>query len=152
PRSKSGEARRVPMNDEVRKLLRDLPSRLKTGWVFPSQRGRTPVNAKNFVRRVFLPALKAAKIADFRWHDLRHTFITRLAENPAVSEQTITALAGHVSRRMLERYSHIRRAAKQAAIASLERPDFHGGGAQNWARSPHGSQVRDGVISEKVLN
>ncbi|MBV8138830.1 MAG: tyrosine-type recombinase/integrase [Deltaproteobacteria bacterium] len=44
---------------------------------------------------------------DFRWHDLRHTFISRLAENPRVSEQTITALAGHVSKRMLERYSHI---------------------------------------------
>ncbi|HEY6418246.1 MAG TPA: hypothetical protein VIX59_04515 [Candidatus Binataceae bacterium] len=38
---------------------------------------------------------------DYRWHDLRHTFVTRLAENPSVSEETIRALAGHVSRRML---------------------------------------------------
>jgi len=50
------------------------------------------------------------------------TFITRLAENPNVSEETIRALAGHVSKRMLERYSHIRLAAKEAAIAGLERP------------------------------
>lgn len=56
----------------------------------------------------------------YRWHDLRHTFITRLAESPTVIEETIRALAGHVSRRMLERYSHIRVAAKQAAIATLE--------------------------------
>ncbi len=56
----------------------------------------------------------------YRWHDLRHTFVSRLAENPNVSEQTIRALAGHVSKRMLERYSHIRKAAKQAAIESLE--------------------------------
>jgi len=43
-----------------------------------------------------------------------------LAENPNVSEQTIRALAGHVSRQMLERYSHIRSQAKQAAIQALE--------------------------------
>ena len=55
----------------------------------------------------------------YRWHDLRHTFITRLAENPNVSEQTIKALAGHVSKQMLERYSHIRTQAKQDAIAAL---------------------------------
>ena len=51
---------------------------------------------------------------------MRHTFISRLAENPSVSEQTIKALAGHVSRQMLERYSHIRSQAKQAAIQALE--------------------------------
>jgi hypothetical protein len=39
-----------------------------------------------------------------------------------VSEQTIKALAGHVSRQMLERYSHVRSEAKQAAIRALEQP------------------------------
>lgn len=39
-----------------------------------------------------------------------------------MSEQTIKALAGHVSRQMLERYSHIRSEAKQAAIHALEQP------------------------------
>jgi len=64
--------------------------------------------------------LKNAKPLKYRWHDCRHTFVTRLAENPNVSEETIRALAGHVSKKMLERYSHIRIAAKQAAIASLD--------------------------------
>jgi integrase len=64
-------------------------------------------------------ACKEAKIR-YRWHDLRHTFISRLAENPAVSEGTIKSLAGHVSKRMLERYSHIRTHAKRAAIEALE--------------------------------
>ena len=41
-------------------------------------------------------------------------------ETLAVSEQTIKALAGHVSRQMLERYSHIRSQAKQAAIQTLD--------------------------------
>jgi len=63
-------------------------------------------------------ALKKAGV-HYRWHDLRHTFISRLAESPAVSEQTIKALAGHVSKQMLERYSHIRTRAKEQAIAAL---------------------------------
>ena len=68
---------------------------------------------------------------DYRWHDLRHTFVTRLAENPSVSEETIRALAGHVSRRMLERYSHIRTRAKEEAILTLEQPNLEAEGAQN---------------------
>lgn len=56
----------------------------------------------------------------YRFYDLRHSFVMRLAENPNVAEQTITALAGHVSKRMLEHYSHIRVAAKRAAIQALE--------------------------------
>ena len=71
----------------------------------------------------------------YRWHDCRHTFISRLAENPAVSEQTLMALAGHVSKAMLARYSHIRSAAKAAAIAALEEAQTIPDGAQNWAQS-----------------
>ena len=48
-------------------------------------------------------------------------FRSRLAERPEISEQTIMSLAGHVSRSMLARYSHIRSQAKQEAIAALER-------------------------------
>jgi integrase len=53
-----------------------------------------------------------------RLHDLRHTFATRLAENGA-SESTMLALMGHMSRAMLERYSHIRIAAKREAVAGV---------------------------------
>jgi integrase len=53
-----------------------------------------------------------------RLHDLRHTFATRLAEN-GVSESTMLALMGHMSRSMLERYSHIRMAAKRDAVAGV---------------------------------
>jgi integrase len=70
-------------------------------------------------RKAWRLACNAAGVR-YRPHDMRHTFISRLAENPSVSEQTIKALAGHVSRQMLERYSHIRSEAKQAAIQALE--------------------------------
>ena len=66
------------MNDRVIEILRGLLSRLKSEWVFPSETGETPLDANNFINRVFNPALKRAKITDFRWHDLRHTFASRL--------------------------------------------------------------------------
>lgn len=53
-----------------------------------------------------------------RFHDLRHTCITKLAEGQA-SEQTIMAIAGHLSRAILEHYSHIRMAAKSAALDAI---------------------------------
>jgi hypothetical protein len=53
-------------------------------------------------------------------HDLPHHAITKLAESPEASEQTIMAIAGHVSREMLEHYSHVRQEAKRRAV---EAPD-----------------------------
>jgi integrase len=54
----------------------------------------------------------------YRLHDLRHTFCTRLAEAGA-PESTMLALMGHMSRAMLERYSHIRMAAKRDAVSAI---------------------------------
>jgi len=92
-------------------------------------------------KKAWKVACKAAKV-QYRWHDCRHTFITRLAENPNVSEETIRSLAGHVSRKMLERYSHIRISAKQAAIATLDQAvpavgaeEHQTSRAQDWAQS-----------------
>jgi len=55
---------------------------------------------------------------DIRFHDLRHTCITKLVESQT-SEQTIMAIAGHLSRAMVEHYSHIRMAAKRAAVEGI---------------------------------
>jgi len=54
----------------------------------------------------------------FRFHDLRHQAITELAESNA-SEQTIMSIAGHVSRKMLAHYSHVRLDAKRDALDAL---------------------------------
>ena len=53
-----------------------------------------------------------------RFHDLRHHAITELAESQA-SDQTIMAIAGHVSQKMLAHYSHIRLEAKRQALDAL---------------------------------
>jgi hypothetical protein len=54
-----------------------------------------------------------------RLHDLRHQAITELAEL-GLSDQTIMSIAGHVSRQMLDHYSHIRMDAKRKALQGLE--------------------------------
>jgi hypothetical protein len=61
---------------------------------------------------------KAAKV-QCRWHDMRHTFVSKLATGHN-SDATIMALSGHMSRKMLERYSHTQNEAKRAAISTLD--------------------------------
>jgi integrase len=53
-----------------------------------------------------------------RLHDLRHTAATKMAE-AGVPESTMLALMGHMSRAMLERYSHIRMAGKREAVEAM---------------------------------
>jgi len=55
-----------------------------------------------------------------RWHDSRHTLVTELAESGA-GDETIMAIAGHVSRQMLSRYAHIRTEAKRGALEDVDR-------------------------------
>jgi integrase len=85
-------------------------------------------------RSAWRAALKRAGL-QLRFHDLRHTCITKLAESQA-SEQTLMAIAGHVSRKMIEHYSHIRMEAKRTALDAIAKPVSEPGGAQNWAQSP----------------
>lgn len=60
----------------------------------------------------------AAVFRGLRFHDLRHCAITKLAESEA-SDATIMAIAGHMTREMMEHYSHIRGEAKRKAVDAL---------------------------------
>ena len=53
-----------------------------------------------------------------RWHDNRHTLVTELAESGA-GHELIMSIAGHVSRAMLSRYSHVRMEAKRRALDEI---------------------------------
>jgi integrase len=57
-------------------------------------------------------------LTSLRFHDLRHHAITELAESQ-VSDQTIMAIAGHVSQKVLARYSHVRTEARRQAVMAL---------------------------------
>ena len=60
-------------------------------------------------------------LARLRFHDLRHHAITELAET-AASASVIRSIAGHVSQKMLEHYSHIRKEARRRALDSIATP------------------------------
>ena len=53
-----------------------------------------------------------------RWHDNRHSLVTELAESGA-GDEVIMSIAGHVSRAMLSRYSHVRTEAKRRALDEI---------------------------------
>jgi integrase len=61
----------------------------------------------------------AAKLPGFRFHDLRHTVVTDLLE-AGEPEHVIEAVTGHLSRRMLEHYSHQRLKAKGQMLTRME--------------------------------
>ncbi len=62
---------------------------------------------------------EAAGLPGLRFHDLRHTVITELAEM-GVPDHVLESISGHLSRKMLEHYSHIRIAAKRKALDDLD--------------------------------
>jgi len=61
----------------------------------------------------------AAGLSGLRFHDLRHTVITELAEM-GVADHVLESISGHLSRRMLEHYSDIRIDAKRQALDALD--------------------------------
>jgi integrase len=61
---------------------------------------------------------KAAVLPTLRFHDLRHTCITKLAE-AGVPDHVLMSIAGHISPEMIKHYAHIRTKAKEAAVAAI---------------------------------
>jgi site-specific recombinase XerD len=115
PRSKNGETRHVPLNATAVTVLLEL---LKRG----DGTGRVIRNAKGLPlsdpRHWFEPSLRAAKIRDFSWHCLRHTFASRLVM-AGVDLRTVQELLGHKSIAMTVRYSHLSPTHTLAAVERL---------------------------------
>src|SRR5206468_38494 len=125
--SRKGRGKRLkvdwmPMNDELLRAMRALPSRGRSVWCFPNACGTGPIDAKNWYRRVFKPAVDAAGLVDFHFHDLKHTTGTRLGERGADVDDIRIALQ-HSDVRMAMRYSHHARGRRRATMALLARPD-----------------------------
>ena len=123
-------ARVIPLNrDAVVALgeLRDRAEKLSAAesehYVFPACESghiQPDIPMKGW-RTAWRSLTREAGLAGLRFHDLRHHAITELAER-GLGDQTIMSIAGHVSRAMLDHYSHIRLDAKRRALESLETP------------------------------
>jgi integrase len=111
--TKAGERRRVPMNSVMQTLLTGL----KTAQT-PAPTDRVFPHDHRYLRRAFTKAVRDAKLSPFRFHDLRHTFASRLAMQGA-NDRTLMALGGWKSPRMLDRYAHLSPAHLWQAIEGL---------------------------------
>lgn len=94
--TKNGTSRTVPLSTHAIRTLSEMPRNLN-GRVFPINHAAVSAN--------FDRARKRAAIQNIRFHDLRHTAITKLAEKlPNLIE--LSAVSGHKSLAMLKRYYH----------------------------------------------
>ena len=119
--------RTIPLNDVAFDAMSDLLGRAKElesdnpkHYVFPScENGHfDATRPQKSWRTTWRKLVIEAGLPKLRFHDLRHHAITELSESLA-SDQTILSIAGHVSRRMLEHYSHVRLDAKRTALDAL---------------------------------
>lgn len=107
-KTKNYSSRTIPMNTTVlaafAELRRRAPKAKKSGAVFPQ-----------LPRIWWEDVLQKSGVTDFRWHDCRHTFCSRLAMK-GVNLKVIQVLAGHKTITMTARYAHLDDAALRAAI------------------------------------
>ncbi|MEP6935067.1 MAG: site-specific integrase, partial [Nitrospirota bacterium] len=104
-KSKNRERRALPLNNTVYALLagKQAACGQSEGLVFTTS-AETPLKAR-YVVRGFSNTRTRAGIPDFRFHDLRHTFGTRLAQK-SVELYKIQRLSGHKTAMMTQRYTH----------------------------------------------
>ena len=113
--AKNGESRSVPINDVLHATLEEV--RIKTQGEGPVFRSRAGTPYRSF-RTAFQRAVRLAAISDFTFHDLRHTFASRLAM-AGVDLPTVKELMGHKDIAMTLRYTHLSSGHKLEAISKL---------------------------------
>lgn len=106
--AKSGKARHIPLNSEAVAVLKQWKKQQPEGRLF------------NLIctAKAWGALMTAAKLEDFRFHDLRHTFASKLVM-AGVDLNTVRELLGHGDIKMTLRYAHLAPAHKQAAVELL---------------------------------
>jgi len=112
---KSGRARHIPINGTFAALLAGRKAKSLPGPLVFDLAGR---QVKTFWR-AFQGAAETAKLADLRFHDLRHTFASWLVQG-GTDLYSVATLLGHASLAMSARYSHLAPDHLRGAVAQAE--------------------------------
>jgi len=114
-KAKSGKTRHIPLNQKAKSAL--LNWKLDCGqahWVFE---GENHLPLKDF-KKSWSALLEKAEIVDFRFHDLRHHFASKLVM-AGVDLNTVRELLGHGSLEMTLRYAHLAPEHKAKAVNKI---------------------------------
>jgi integrase len=114
--AKSGKTRYIPLNKEALDILKKwkLQRSSNSKLVFSNKDGTQFTTLK----KGWAGILKVAGVQDFRWHDLRHHFASRLVM-AGVNLNTVRELLGHSSYAMTLRYAHLSEGHKAEAVELL---------------------------------
>jgi integrase len=114
-KTKTLNPRQIPINDDLDALFKRIRSRqgLKLKYVFIYQGKRI-----DDTKMGFHAALRRAKISDFKFHDLRHTFASHFIMRGG-SLKALQEILGHTTMTMTMRYAHLAQEHKQKEINLL---------------------------------
>lgn len=110
----------VPLNSVAWDVIKDQRrnQKLHSSYVFCKDNGE-PYTGWG-VYQAFKKACIKAKLPDFRFHDLRHDFCSKLVQS-GVDLYTVKELVGHKDITTTQRYAHLSKAKLKDAVAVLEK-------------------------------
>ena len=111
--TKSGKSRRIPISARLMNIL-DAQPRINE-YVFINPETKKPYND---IKKAWYSSLKKAGIENFRFHDLRHTVATRLADSN-IDLVVVKEILGHADIQTTMRYAHAVPQRKFDAISVL---------------------------------
>lgn len=139
PNPKSKREERVPMNNFVCELLRNLEGQAINGWLLANPRTKQPYTTlKKGLRKLFAEA----GIESFTFHCLRHTFATE-AIDQGESITTVQSILRHKDLKTTQKYTHAKDQRRHQAVAKMG--DF-------WKKVPKSYPSETVLEFKKVLN
>lgn len=108
-----GEGREIPLTNRLADLLAAIPDRKDFVFTYHG----SPLS---WIRKGWLAALKRAHLRHFRFHDLRHTFNTRLMEAGVIQDIRMAIMGHSDGPKVHSMYTHVDMPAKRKAISQLE--------------------------------
>jgi integrase len=120
--TKNGERRVLTLSGHALELMKqhEKARNLNCDLVFPGKNPKNPID----VRSTWETALKRANIANFRFHDLRHSTASYLAMNGA-SLAEISEVLGHKTLQMVKRYAHLSEEHTSEVVAKMNKKIFN---------------------------